>query len=437
MLPNNIYQVRLMLRDKDGNIHQHPAGRFMSFEGNVHHLEDYHDHLKHDIPEGAIDDYTMAKIKNPPDHIAIASENDIRDGNRLDFIPEHPLDKPVPQPMDVTPEMIQQHLMTELPPPVWHYQRTGHDIPHVLEHHGADKYTLDGNPLSQDELHQISENLRTKAATLRYKNQSVADTIAKMEQVFVDLKKEEEMHPAEALRHVEEAHKAGHIPEAAYHSIRRHIYTDPMTGGVMGNKFAYSEWMRKPREGIHLALDANHFKQINDLYGHEEGDKAIRALGAAIRGAADEATEGHDQPSKVFRTDTQNVHRIGGDEFHVWMPTHAHAAIFARKLRSRLNQTPPVGGTHRLSMSIGMGTDPHSADTALYEAKKQKMTHTASTIPHVLAHSLVPGFEGAVPMEIEGLPRVPEELKTVPPALGEREDSQDIQSPSLDAQYRP
>lgn len=427
MLPNNIYQVRLVVRDKDGTIKHHPAGRFMTIDGKVHHLEDYHEHLKQDVPEGAIDDYTMAKIKNPPDHLAIASENDIRDGQRLDFIPEHPLNAPVPQPIDVTPEMIQQHMMTELPPPVWHYQRAGHDVPHVLEHHGADKYTLDGNPLSQDELHQIAQNVQSKAATLRYKTKGVADTIAKMEQSFARLKKEEDegMHPAEALRHVEKARDAGHIPDEAYHSIRRHIYTDPMTGGVMGNKFAYGEFKAKPRPGVHIAMDGNDFKAINDLYGHEAGDQAIKSFGRAAREAMDEAV-GSDK-GKLFRNpDEQNLYRNGGDEFAAHVPTHEHAANFARALRSKLETLPPVAGQHKLSMSFGFGNDPGSADAALYQAKMQKYhphlpgqekprKFPVGQVPS-LAHSFVKGFEGPVPLSPEGLPRIdmPEDIKVEP-----------------------
>lgn len=420
MLPSDIHNVYKMVNGK-----RHQAGRFLVHEGRVHHLEDYYDAL--DVPEGIVDNYTISKIMNPRPGYSVASDGDMRSGKHLHLIPEAELNRPIPAPTNVTPEMVQQHLQ-KLPAPVWHYRRAGHDIAHTLEHHGGQKYTLDGNPLSRDELKTVQLNLKNKSATLRYKGPGVADTIAKMENIFNSLRKEEdeEMGNEEALRHVENAVNSGIMPRSALNTLRRQIYTDPMTGGVLGNKYAFGEWTKKPRGGVHMAIDANNFKQINDLYSHEAGDQAIKALGTHLRGAADEATERMTDPNqkaKVFRNpDEQDVHRFGGDEFHVWMPTHAHAANFARKLRDRLASVPPVGGTHRLSVSIGMGTDPHSADAAVYEAKKQKQFapgqfHTPSTIPHVLAHSAVPGFEGAVPTEHASLPKIdlPEGAKVEPP----------------------
>jgi predicted signal transduction protein with EAL and GGDEF domain len=64
-----------------------------------------------------------------------------------------------------------------------------------------------------------------------------------------------------------------------------------MTGHQMGNKFAHEDFKNRSasKGGIHLAMDANDFKSINDKYGHETGDTAIKALGSAMRGAMDEA----------------------------------------------------------------------------------------------------------------------------------------------------
>lgn len=416
MLQPDIYNIY-----KHFNGKRHDAGRFLVHDGKIRMLEDYYGDS--DVPEGAIDDYSIARISRPKPGTSIVSHGDMRSGKRLDLIPEADLNQPMPQAQDVTPEMIQQHL-TKLPAPVWHYQRAGHDMAHTLESHGAGKFSLDGNPLGQDELNQISDNLKMKTASLRYKGDGVVDTIAKMESMFDGLRKEEdEMHPADALRHVEAAHKAGMLPPGVLDALRKQIYTDPMTGGVMGNKYAYNEWRNNPPQGgVHVALDANHFKQINDLYGHEAGDSAIKAAAHAIRSAADEVTDRGPGSAKVFRGPDQDVFRPGGDEFSAWMPSHDHAARFARSLRSHLEQIPPVGGTHRISMSMGMGADPHSADAALYKAKSQKMADpitprfTPATIPHVLAHSDFPGKEGPIPSGPDPLPQIkmPEGAKVEP-----------------------
>lgn len=417
MLSDDIYNVFKLI-----NGSRHQAGRFLVHDGHVRHLEDYYGDL--DVPEGAVDDYTLAKLTHPKPGINYASDGDMRAGKHLELIPEHPLNRPVQQPIDVTPQMIEQQI-THMPPPVWHYHRAGHDLPHTLEHHGGGKYSLDGNPLSTDELHKIRDNVRTKAATLRYKGAGVADTIAKMEQKFANLLKEEVMHPADALRHMEQAAAAGHVPQEAVDALRRHIYTDPMTGGAMGNKFAYNEFQQQPRGGVHVAMDGNDFKAINDLYGHHAGDQAIQSFGRAAREAMDEAVG--QKSGKLFRNpDDQNLYRNGGDEFAAHVPTHEHAALFARSLRNKLESMPPIAGQHKLSMSFGFGHDPHTADAALYEAKKQKYLPGLEGAPKQrafgigqvpsLAHSNVPGFEGAVPLSPEKLPdiKLPEGMKVEP-----------------------
>jgi GGDEF domain-containing protein len=430
MLANDIYNVYKLINGK-----RHQAGRFLVHDGHVRHLEDYYNEV--DVPEGAVDDYTLAKLTHPKPGNAIASEGDMRSGKHLDLIPEADLVKPIPQPTDVTPEMIQQHLL-KLPPPVWNYRRSGHDMAHTLEHHGEDKFSLDGNPLSRDELKTISLNLKNKSATLRYKADGVADTIAKMEHAFDELRKED-IDPEQALKHVEDATKAGHVPEESFQALRRQIYTDPMTGGIMGNKYAFGQFRQKNKPGVYVSMDGNDFKSINDLYGHEAGDQAVQAFGQAAREAMDEAV-GNDK-GKLFRNpDEQNLYRSGGDEFVAHVPTHEHAAKFARALRAKLEQVPPIAGQHKLSMSFGFGNDFNSADTALNLAKEQKYHPAPLGAPRVrkflhgqvpsLAHSLVPGFEGAVPLQENQLPKIdmPEGAKVEPP---KPEEGQLLHTPKL------
>lgn len=420
MLANDFYQVFKMVNGK-----RHQAGRFMVHDGHVRHLEDYYNEV--DVPEGAIDDYTILKMTHPKPGMAIASDADLRSGKRLDLIPEAKLMKPMPQPTDVTPDMIQQHLQ-KVPPPVWNYRRSGHDIAHTLEHHGGDHYTLDGNKLSRDELQTIALNLKNKSASLRYKADGVADTIAKMESVFSSLRKEEEedMDPEEALRHVDDAVAKGHMSPAVGRSLRRQIYTDSMTGSTMGNKFAYGQFRQKNKPGVHIAMDGNDFKSINDLYGHEAGDEAIKAFGQAAREAMDE-TVGRQKGKLFYNPDQQDLYRNGGDEFAAHVPTHEHAATFARALRSKLETLPPIAGQHRLTMSFGFGPTPEHADQALYLAKEQKYHPHGANEPKVrkfphgqvpsLAHSLMPGHEGPIPLSEAQLPHIdmPEGAKVEPP----------------------
>ncbi len=395
MLPNDLYHAELLV-SRDGKVSRHPAGRFMVHNGFLTHLEDYHDLLGEAIPEGPVDIHSVQRINNPGPNLSVASHSDISKGLRHDFVKEHPLPNPLPTP---APDAVQ---VAAKRPSVWHYTRAGHDAPHILEAN-AGKFSLDGNPLQDHEVSTILENIKNKVAKIRYPKASLQDAVAKHEAVFASLRKA--MDVEAALKHVEGL-GSGPEHEEALKSLHHAIFTDPMTG--LGNKLAYSKWSSKPRPGIHLAIDANNFKGVNDTYGHDAGDKAITAYGQAIREAVAEAAPPGEQGG--------SAHRVGGDEFQAHFHTPEHAAHFQRILRSKLEAMPLVGGTHRMSLSVGQANDPHMADAALYEAKRQKFTptgmHAPHTVPHLLSHSLVPGSEGPMVHEPPSPPTLPAKVQT-------------------------
>ncbi|MCT7377444.1 GGDEF domain-containing protein [Chelativorans salis] len=119
--------------------------------------------------------------------------------------------------------------------------------------------------------------------------------------------------------------------------------------------------------GALLVIDADHFKKINDRFGHYEGDMALKAIAQAIRSA-------------VRKTDF--VGRLGGEEFGVFLPgaTERGAASVAERIRQRVNRAAfnPGGESCPLSVSVGCATFAHRvgfselfrvADERLYEAK--------------------------------------------------------------------
>jgi diguanylate cyclase (GGDEF)-like protein len=127
------------------------------------------------------------------------------------------------------------------------------------------------------------------------------------------------------------------------------------------------------RHGTPLAvaiLDVDHFKRINDTYGHAAGDLVLKETAAVLR-AATRAEE--------------MIGRIGGEEFAVVMPaTAVHAARRAcERLRAAQNGrafTLPSGATVRVTLSGGVAIaqpgEPIQqlmarADNALYQAKRQ------------------------------------------------------------------
>jgi diguanylate cyclase (GGDEF)-like protein len=121
-------------------------------------------------------------------------------------------------------------------------------------------------------------------------------------------------------------------------------------------------------------IDIDHFKAVNDTYGHLAGDIALRAVSDALR----EQLRGYDVPG-----------RFGGEEFAVLLPQtdEADALSIAERLRAHLAALPiPLGEAARtdaciqLTVSVGVaaldgpGTElTHllaAADAALYSAKQ-------------------------------------------------------------------
>lgn len=131
-------------------------------------------------------------------------------------------------------------------------------------------------------------------------------------------------------------------------------------------------WSAASRSGQPIAVmvvDIDHFKHINDTYGHAAGDRVLREAAAILRASA-------------RREDS--VCRIGGEEFLVICPnTDLNAAMqSAERLRANLNaKRIAIGNTEKtLTVSIGVATRESVtgdidalvsiADQALYAAKE-------------------------------------------------------------------
>ncbi|WP_042300282.1 GGDEF domain-containing protein [Paraburkholderia kururiensis] len=157
--------------------------------------------------------------------------------------------------------------------------------------------------------------------------------------------------------------------------------TDSLTG--LKNRRALdevleNEWERLQRNDSSLSVlyvDADHFKQYNDQYGHAEGDKALKHLAACI--------------AQRVRRRGDCAARYGGEEFVVVLPDTdaANALLVAEGIREDLErswQAPREAGMADLrpfTVSIGCATGwrarpasldelTKAADLALYEAKR-------------------------------------------------------------------
>jgi len=149
---------------------------------------------------------------------------------------------------------------------------------------------------------------------------------------------------------------------------------DPLTGVYNRRPLEDSlqrEIVRARRRGDAIgviAVDADHFKRINDAYGHDGGDAVLRALA-------------HRLVDCVREDDI--VCRAGGEEFAVILPGVSQATVLERaELVRRVIEDTPIemqGKSVRLTASIGVAVYPEhgatsaellrAADVALYAAK--------------------------------------------------------------------
>lgn len=157
--------------------------------------------------------------------------------------------------------------------------------------------------------------------------------------------------------------------------------TDRLTG--LNNRGHWEEQLqltfaRYQRYGTMAALvifDIDHFKKVNDTYGHQAGDKVIRATAHELKRQC---------------RDSDIAGRYGGEEFVVLMPdTHSAGALqFAERLRKAIEQlvVEHEGVTIPFTISLGVAdleqpVDGHAqliehADHALYQSKSAGRNRT-------------------------------------------------------------
>lgn len=158
--------------------------------------------------------------------------------------------------------------------------------------------------------------------------------------------------------------------------LRDYSQRDPLTGAYNRRHFreAFEQALdTRKHSGKPLALlllDLDHFKQVNDTYGHLAGDDCLRHAARCVE--------------EIVGARGGLVARFGGEEFVAVLPgTDAQAALqVAEAVRQKIHQSPVLARNHsiRLSASIGVHTLDSSretapedviriADEALYRAK--------------------------------------------------------------------
>lgn len=150
--------------------------------------------------------------------------------------------------------------------------------------------------------------------------------------------------------------------------LRHDAHTDPLTG--LGNRRtldqALQTWERENTPFSVMSVDVDHFKRVNDTYGHEAGDRVLQQLARHMRECARERD--------VFC-------RVGGEEFLILLPRTAPdvAQQVAQRLRLLIEQADMAPASH-VTISVGIAHWPGSApdlarvlktaDEMLYQAKR-------------------------------------------------------------------
>jgi diguanylate cyclase (GGDEF)-like protein len=204
---------------------------------------------------------------------------------------------------------------------------------------------------------------------------------------------------------------------AAFNELRAElaplVNADPATGCLNRRGFALHleraliDARRRRGEIALLALDLDHFKQINDRCGHLVGDEVLYEVAAMITEAVSE--EGV-------------VARMGGEEFTVllpWSDSEAAGAVAERimeRLRERQCRALPPGTT--VTMSIGIAaeriTDANigsalraRADEALYAAKRSGRDRVLLWASGVRSHATPPTSMAVIARRSGERPRYP------------------------------
>jgi len=153
--------------------------------------------------------------------------------------------------------------------------------------------------------------------------------------------------------------------------------TDALTG-CYNRRYLYdlfpklwSEALRSNKELSVLIIDLDHFKQVNDLYGHLAGDEVLRHFSQILMGCC-----------RV----SDFVFRLGGEEFLVLTAGDADGAeVLAEKIRTTVEAGPLHAGARDVAVTISVGVAQAQAgegreglsivigraDRALYEAKQK------------------------------------------------------------------
>lgn len=161
--------------------------------------------------------------------------------------------------------------------------------------------------------------------------------------------------------------------------LKKAATMDKLTG-VYLRKYIETEFNKELTESRNrnhelsvIMADIDHFKTVNDTFGHRKGDEVLFRIGEIMKGAVRHG---------------DYVGRYGGEEFIVILPktSSVDAYVVCEKIRQRVKSANLIGEDHPLTISLGLSTFPsmgqtdneliERADQALYESKNMGRDRT-------------------------------------------------------------
>lgn len=225
------------------------------------------------------------------------------------------------------------------------------------------------------------ENTVQSSTELTHMKSAIQGSLEKIRQHLAEQREQEERHQAsleEQLRSMTKKlqHMEGESQQLKQRLAKERIQalTDPLTGAP--NRLAYEQrvaqeygrWQRYKHPLTMVVCDVDHFKKINDTYGHKAGDRALMAIVKTIQ---------------FHLRETDFLARVGGEEFVVLLTetTQSDAEKVAEKLRKSVElsefvyqgQPVPVtisGGFAQFQPGDTVDEVYQRADKALYRAKR-------------------------------------------------------------------
>ena len=197
---------------------------------------------------------------------------------------------------------------------------------------------------------------------LNEKYEKLLEEFRKLEIEFQKTKRALEIREIEVKSILVQAHELANVDSLTFLPNRRKIIVE-----------LQEEVIRSNRYGTPLSisiLDIDHFKKVNDTYGHTTGDETLRSVAARLR-------------EHIRHPDT--IGRYGGEEFLIVLPNSKAeaAAKQATRLCNDVRNTQIEANNKVLSVTVSIGIAQfrvgqenwegflHRADEALYQAKSK------------------------------------------------------------------